>query len=211
MKRIAVFFAVVIAGLTAVFAADPISVVTPEGYDTTGKAKLARLSNVENRAECLYFNGSNSIMVLMYPEALKTLTVWADFTLPALPADSGMLFARPGFHNGVMVNRNGTLMLTFYGADKKTTRMITASEKLIPGERYKVAAVMDQGPDKTMISLYLNGSLVGRSMLRGEAYPYGQFLVIGAGNVSSLPLEAELHKLMVFDTALSADEIAALK
>lgn len=202
---------------SAVFAAEvaPVCSMARGEAKTLSGNKAVKLTKVELAGDALVFNGTDSTLLLTLPRQLNDMTVAVDFTLPALPAKSGALFGRPGFHNMFQVAPDGRLLFSIWGANKKPMGTVGSKNLLKPGTEYRVAGVVKHlDGDKVQLSIYVNGVNEGQKTFAGPEYPYGKSLFFGAaapGGKAMFPLALKLNGFYVFDQALGDAEIAALK
>jgi hypothetical protein len=165
----------------------------------------------------LHFDGKESALQLRLPKTLKSATFVADLTVPDYPEkDLGGILVRPGFHNMLAVRNDGRFSFSIWGEDKKSSKAIASRTRATPGIRYRVAGVVDCGPDEKTceLTLYVNGTAEASGELPGAPFPYGKDLFVGAGNRSGKwmrPQKADIINFWVFDRALDGEEITALK
>ena len=185
-----------------------------EGKPSSGRAEIIQYQGVEKSEKGLRFNGKNGVIMLDFRKPFKEMTVVADVCFDRYPPKAGMIFSRPGCHNGMMIERSGRLVYYIYGADKKTYRVARSDGYVTPGLPHRIVGVVAPVADGgTQLTVYIDGVEVARSVLKVPVSPYDGTLAVGAGAAGGdtmFPVEMELRGLRVFDRALSAAEVSRL-
>jgi len=194
---------------TSLLADNPVNIIRGGHWDDSGRD--FKVIAPQRKA-----SGINGITELRLPNASLSFTVVADITVTALP-ESGMaaIVARPGFHQLLGLNANGTFCLTLWGADKKTFRAANSHLRAVCGQSYRVAGVIERIDESEYdLILYVNGREEGRAVLECAVYPYSGTVLVGGTAVSgphAMPFSGIITNLWLCPTAMNETAIAALK
>lgn len=144
-----------------------------------------------------------------------SVTFVADINITALPTENGAIITRIGYHNSLVLRKEGIFAWGLFDKDKKFHELRSKSRVEI-GENYRVAGVIERvGEKEYNLFLYVNGKEAAYEVMNNEPFPYGDMLVIGAAGWTgehTTPFQGgSIKGVWIFDGALEIDEISLLK
>lgn len=208
----------IFCGVSAVTAADALCIIRNGAFTRSGYW-LRRERNTPASPEGVVFNGKDSVVWIKlnkFSTPMRSFSVAAELVIDELPATGTACIAvRPGYHNIFGIDSTGRVNFSVYAADRKSRQVVFSRTKLKPGERVRLAGVLERIDDGEYdVVLYVNEVAEGKATLYGEPFPYDQdyFYLGGVGmKQEGMFFRGKILNLWAAESGLSRDEINRLK
>ena len=183
----------IFCGVSAVTAADALCIIRNGAFTRSGYW-LRRERNTPASPEGVVFNGKDSVVWIKlnkFSTPMRSFSVAAELVIDELPA-------------------TGTACI-----DRKSRQVVFSRTKLKPGERVRLAGVLERIDDGEYdVVLYVNEVAEGKATLYGEPFPYDRdyFYLGGVGmKQEGMFFRGKILNLWAAESGLSRDEINRLK
>lgn len=132
---------------------------------------------------------------------------WAVWFRPEQQAGNGALICKVGYHNALLVNKEGRFGFLYYLASKKIRHLFL---KPLPTGRWYFGTLVCDGKS---VELYLNGEKAARHTLPEKLINGRSYYFFGALSSNAAPVDhfqGELNGIRLWNSALSSAEVMEL-